>query len=244
MMVMTYTVKQNFWLFFPLIFFLSWVVTPSLQAMGSNKSLPPPVVPFNNLSPSTPPKLQVTLPAGTPIKVQLNQSIRTSTGRKGQTFFATLKEPVGFGKQTIFPAGIPLIGVITRSEESGHFSGTALIELQLVKLILSNEQILPMDTKPFQKKGQVHFLRNIGLIGGGAIIGAGSGNLLGQIPGALIGIFIGAGTGAIMAYITGKEDIFIKAGTEVIFKLSRPMAFFLPSDQSVPSTAFGKFERP
>lgn len=172
------------------------------------------------------------LPAGTPFKVQLNQFIRTSTHRPGQSFFVTLKEPVMAGNQVLVQAGVPLIGLIIQSKESGHFSGSALIELQLSRLILPDGSTLPVNTEPFKKWGQAHFLRNIGLIGVGVILGAGLGKMMGEITGALMGIGLGGGTGAVVAYVTGKEDLFLKAGAELIFKLSRPLtlAVTTPAD--------------
>jgi hypothetical protein len=127
------------------------------------------------------------------------------------------------GGQVLLQAGNPLIGVITQARESGHFSGTALIELQLTRMIMPDGTTLSLSTEVFRKLGRAHFMRNVGLIGLGVILGAGLGNILGEIPGALIGIGLGGGTGAVLAYVTGKEDLFIKAGTELIFKLSRPL---------------------
>ncbi len=194
----------------------------TLLALGSNKNEPPQKPVTLKSSPPLTETVQVLVPAGTLFKVQLNQFIRTSTHRSGQPFFATLKEPVVIGGQVLVQDGVPFIGVISQARESGHFSGTALIELQLTRMIMPDGTTLPMSTEPFQKIGQAHFLRNVGLIGIGTILGAGLGNLLGQIPGALIGIGLGGGTGAVLAYVTGKEDLFIKAGSELGFKLSRP----------------------
>jgi uncharacterized membrane protein len=132
------------------------------------------------------------------------------------------------GGKTLIPEGIPLLGVISRSVESGHFSGTALIELQLVRIFMLNETTYLLTTEPFQKTGRAHLLHNVGLIGGGAILGAGAGFLFGQVSGALVGMGLGAVTGGVFAYVTGKEDLFLKAGTELVFKLSRPTTISIP----------------
>lgn len=207
---------------------------PELPAMGSNKGGTQKKTEAVKASSPVTETIQVTIPPGTAIKAQLNQSIRTSTHRANQSFFATLKEPLLIGTQVVVPAGVPLIGVISRSVESGHFSGTALLELKLVRIILTNETVNPITTEPFQKEGRAHLLRNIGLIGVGAIVGAGVGTLLGQTPGALTGIALGGGTGAVLAYVTGKEDLFLKAGIELIFKLSGPMTVTIPSSPAMP----------
>ncbi len=222
-------------LFFFLMVFVLWAKVPDLLAMGANNGGSPPQ--SQSLKPSAPglENIQVVVPAGTLMKVQLNQSIRTSTHRSGQSFFVTLKEPVVIGGKEMVQAGVPFFGVISQSRESGHLSGSALIELQLTRIIMPDGTILPISTETFKKVGQAHFLRNIGLIGIGTILGAGLGNLLGQIPGALIGIGTGGGTGAVLAYVTGKEDLFIKAGTELGFKIARPFTISIQPTFAIPS---------
>jgi hypothetical protein len=225
--------KSAIFIFF--VFFALWGEVPDLLAMGANNAVAPPK--SQPLKPSAPgpENIQAVVPAGTLMKVQLNQSIRTSTHRSGQSFFVTLKDPVVIGGKEVFQAGVPLIGSISQSLESGHFSGSALIELQLTRIIMPDGTTLPISTETFQKIGQAHFLRNIGLIGIGTILGAGLGNLLGQIPGALIGIGFGGGTGAVLAYVTGKEDLFIKAGTELVFKTARPITILTQPASAIPS---------
>lgn len=217
-----------------LILLVLGIEVPDLPALGSNTGEPPSQSQPRKPSSAVSETIQLTLPAGTSIKVQLNQSIRTSTHRTGQTFFATLKEPLLLGEKTLFPAGVPFIGLISGIVESGHFSGTALIELQLVRVIMPDQSTYSLSTKPFQKSGRAHFLRNIGLIGGGAILGAGLGTLFGQVPGALSGIGLGGGIGAILAYVTGKEDLFLKAGAELVFTLSRPITVAVPPLPAMP----------
>jgi hypothetical protein len=231
---MRITNKKGIFVFVLWMFLMLGGGERTLLAFGSNNNEPPQKPAALKSAPPLTETVQVLVPAGTLFKVQLNQFIRTSTHRSGEPFFATLKEPVAVKGQIVVQAGVPLIGIISQARESGHFSGSALIELQLTRMILSDEINLPISTETFKKIGQAHFLRNIGLIGIGTILGAGLGNLLGQIPGALIGIGLGGGTGAVLAYVTGKEDLFIKAGSELGFKLSHPFTVSLKTTASPP----------
>jgi hypothetical protein len=226
--------KKIFILVMVLFCLSGWIGIPDLLAMGSNKGEVTPKPQALNLSPGLTEPVKIIVPAGTSLKVQLNQSIRTSTHRADQSFFATLKDPILLGAKVLVPAGVPLIGVISRSVESGHFSGTALLELKLVRMIISNDTNYAIATEPYQKEGRAHFLRNIGLIGVGAILGVGVGMLLEEIPGALVGIALGGGTGAVLAYVTGKEDLFLKAGTDLVFKLSQPLTITIPLSPDIP----------
>jgi hypothetical protein len=229
------TSRKGSALFIFLMLLAFWAKVPDLSAMGTNKGEAPPKNQSLNPSPAVSETVQAIIPPGTPFKVQLNQSLRTSTHRSGQSFFATLKEPVVIKGQVLVQAGVPLIGVINQSQESGHFRGSALIELQLTRIILPDGTTLPIATETFKKIGQAHFLRNTGLIGIGAVIGAGLGSLLGKIPGALIGIGFGGGVGAVLAYVTGKEDLFIKAGTDLDFKTVQPVTVLIQSSPAIPS---------
>jgi hypothetical protein len=220
-------------LFFFMMFFVLWLKVPELMAMGTNKGEAPSKNEPLKTSASEP--IQAVIPAGTPIKVQLNQTLRTSIHRSGQSFFATLKEPLVIKGQVLVQAGAPLIGVISQSRESGHFSGSASIELQLTRIILPDGTTLPLATETFKKTGQAHLIRNIGLIGVGSILGAGLGNLLGKIPTALIGIGFGGGIGAVLAYVTGKEELFIRAGTDQDFKVAHPFNVLIQPSSPAPS---------
>jgi hypothetical protein len=227
-------ISRKGWALFSFLMLLAlWAKAPDLLAMGTNKGEAPVKNQSLKSSPLVSETNQAVVPSGTSFKVQLNQSIRTSTHRSGQSFFATLKDPVVFGGQALVQAGVPLIGVISQSRESGHFSDGALIELHLTRIIMPDGTTLPINTEIFQKRGQSHFLRNIGLIGIGSILGAGLGNLLGQISGALIGIGFGGGTGAILAYVTGKEDLFIRAGTDLDFKVARPFTISIQTPSPI-----------
>jgi hypothetical protein len=217
-----------------LVFLGLGIKVPDLSALGSNKDGPPQKSQVQKPSSPVPELAQITLPAGTSLKVQLNQSIRTSTHRTGQSFFATLKEPLLLGEKTVLPMGVPFIGLISSIVESGHLSGTALIELQLVRVIMPDQSTYPLTTKPFKKLGRAHLIHNIGLIGTGAILGAGLGTLLGKVSGALLGIGLGGGIGTVLAYVTGKEDLFLKAGADLVFTLSVPLTVSFPSSLSIP----------
>lgn len=229
------TSRKGSALFIFLLFLALWAKVPELVAMGINKGEVPSKNQTLKASPVVSETVQAVVPAGTSLKIQLNQSLRTSTHRSGQSFFATLKDPVAIGGLVLVPAGVPLIGIINQSQESGHFSGSALIELQLTRIILPDGTTLPIATETFKKMGQSHFLRNIGLIGVGTILGAGLGSLMGKIPGALIGIVSGGGIGAVLAYVTGKEDLFIRTGNDLDFKVARPFTVLIQSSSASPS---------
>lgn len=175
--------------------------------------------------PSVPKTIEVSLPAGTLIRIQFNQTLRASLLRAGSTFPGTLEEPLAVGGQVIAPRGSFLDGFVSRAVPKSRFWGGGLLELKLTRLVLPDRKAYFITTEPFIKSGKSSVLRNISLIAGGGIVGVGLGSLLGQTAGALIGMGIGGGTGGILAWVTGQPDITLPAGSEAAFILSAPVPF-------------------
>jgi hypothetical protein len=204
------------------------LVSP-LWAMGSNQGASSPPATRKKATPvptpEVPETIQITLPKGSLIRGQLNQTLRASVLRAGSTFSAILKEPLTVRGQIIAPRGSPLEGFLSKVVPSGRFWGGGFLELHLSRLILPDQKGYSFSTEPFIKAGKSNAFRNISLIAGGGIVGVGLGSLLGQISGALIGMGIGGGTGGILAWVTGQSDLTLPAGSEATFSLSTPVTF-------------------
>jgi hypothetical protein len=194
--------------------------------MGGKPEVPSaPVSRKKEVAPTAPETIEVRLPAGTLIRVQLNQTLRASSLRTGSAFPGTLKEPLTVGGQVIAPRGSFLDGFVSRAVPKSRFWGGGLLELKLTRLVLPDRKAYFLNTEPFIKAGKSSVLRNISLIAGGGIVGIGLGSLLGQTAGTLIGMGIGGGTGGILAWVTGQSDITLPAGSEAAFVLSTPVPF-------------------
>ncbi len=187
-------------------------------------------------APSVPKTIEVSLPAGTLIRVQLNQILRASGLRAGSTFSATLKEPLTVSGQVIAPMGSLLDGFVSKVVPASRFLGGGSLELHLTRMVLPDQRGYSFFTEPFVKAGKSNAFRNLSLLAGGGIVGVGLGSLLGQTAGALIGMGIGGGTGGILAWVTGQTDITLPAGSEAAFILSIPVTFTI---KPVPTGAMG-----
>ncbi len=209
--------------------------------MGGKPQAPPvPVSRKKEVSapaPSVPETMLVSLPVGSPIRVQLNQTLRVSLLRVGSAFSGTLKEPLAVGGQVIVPRGSFLEGFVSRAVPKNRFWGGGLLELKLTRLVLPDRKGYFISTEPFIKAGKSSLFRNISLIAGGGIVGVGLGSLLGQTAGTLIGMGIGGGTGGILAWVTGQSDITLPAESEAVFILSIPVAMTIKTP--VPSRILG-----
>lgn len=187
-------------------------------------------------APSVPETINVSLPGGALIRVQLNQALRASVLRTGSTFPATLKEPLTVGGEVMAPRGALLDGFVSKIVPVSRFWGGGSLELNLTRLVLPDQKAYVLSTAPFIRAGKSHAFRNLSLIAGGGILGVGLGSLLGQITGALVGMGIGGGTGGILAWVTGPSDINLAVGSELVFKLASPVTFAL---KPIPAQTMG-----
>ncbi|MBI5586333.1 MAG: hypothetical protein HY892_21185 [Deltaproteobacteria bacterium] len=201
-----------------------------LYGMGANQGAAPkvgkksgPTAP-QPAKPAVPEFIQIVVPVGTPIRSRLNLTLKSSSARAGSIFHATLIEPLVAGGQVIAPLGIPLEGFVSKVSSPGRFRGGGSLELHLQRLILPDQKSYFFSTESFVKSGRETLTRNIGLIAAGGIIGAGLGSMLGHTAGALIGVGVGGGTGTVLSWATGTTELTLPAGTELIFKLSSPVA--------------------
>ena len=149
---------------------------------------------------------------GTEVKVRLLENLNTGEIKEGQTFSATLAEPVKLENGKILTRGTPMNGLVTEAVSSGRLKRPASITLTLTscgKTLIGTEAL--------QIDGKSHLVRNTALIGGGAAAGAVLGAIAGGGKGAAVGTAVGAGAGTGAAFVTGKQEIVLPSETELTF---------------------------
>lgn len=162
----------------------------------------------------------VTLPAGTPLVVTLDQSLASDQHRAGDSFEASLAAPVVINGKTVIPKGAPVVGRVVDARESGRLKGVAQLRLALTS-VEAGGKTYDLQTTTLTRSGSGHKKRNTILIGGGTGTGALIGGLAGGGKGALIGGAIGAGAGTATAAATGKKEITLPAESQLSFKLTQ-----------------------
>jgi hypothetical protein len=160
----------------------------------------------------------IDVPAGTRVRVRLQQTLDTHRNRAGDRFNAVLDEPLVSGTRVVIPRGTPFSGHIVEAARSGRFKGHAVLALSLDQFRL-NGQAYPIHTRTSARASGGHKKRNWLWIGGGSGGGAAIGALAGGGGGALIGAGAGAAAGTVGAAFTGKKDVRLPVETPVTFTL-------------------------
>jgi hypothetical protein len=168
--------------------------------------------------PAPPPK--VSIPAGTPLHVRLDEGVSASKSEPGTEFSATLSDPIVVNGKTVLPQGAHVVGRVVDAKESGRVKGRAEIRLALTSVV-RNGMSVPVETQTYVGVAKSTKKRDAGVIGGAAGVGAVIGAIAGGGKGAATGAAIGGagGTGAVLA--TRGADVHYPPETRLTFVLSK-----------------------
>lgn len=204
--------------------------TPAQPAQANNPPAPPPdqqgapppggqaAPPPNAQAAPPPPAAQLTIPAGTRLRVRLDQDLGSKISQPGETFAATMADAVVVDGQTVIPRDARVEGTVIDAKALGHFKGGALLELRLER-VRTNWGSYPVATSTMERAERGKGKRTGIFAGGGGAFGAIVGGLAGGGKGALIGGLAGAGAGAAGSAMTGNKEIFLPAETLLTFRL-------------------------
>jgi len=212
--------------------------TPTTTSDGSNSNSAAPATPAPSgmsssaSSPSSAPRAKdntlaapvapTVIPAGTVITVRLGESLGSKSSQAGQTFTASVSDPVEVDGKTVIPAGATASGTVVDAKPLGRFKGGASLQVKLTSLTINGAE-RPVDTSSVIRSAKGKGKRTATMIGGGAGLGALIGGLAGGGKGAAIGAVAGAGAGTAGTAYTGNKDIVLPAESALSFRLEQPI---------------------
>jgi hypothetical protein len=156
------------------------------------------------------------------INVRLSEALSTEKNEKGDTFFATLDQPLVAGGFAIAERGARVEGRVVDAARGGRGDwgdSTPRLSLVLTKVHTSDGQQVAIETDQFAKKGTSSAGENAAKIGGGAVLGAIIGAAAGGGKGAGIGAAAGGAAGAGAAALTHGRPILLATETRIGFHL-------------------------
>jgi len=190
---------------------------PSAPAAGSSSA---------SSAAAAPPPAPLVVPAGSEIVVTVDQKLSSKTSQAGQSFMATVAQPVTVDGRTVIPKGSSVSGKVLRAKEKGKIKGEGELSITLTSVTI-REKNYPLSVGSLDSTVKGKGKRTAVTTGGGAAGGALIGGLAGGGKGAGIGALVGAAGGLVGGALTGNKQIEIPAETPLTFTLSK--AFSLSS---------------
>lgn len=174
--------------------------------------------------PPPPPSGGLQIPVGTAITVRMIEGVDSTQARLGQTFRASVDEPVLVGDQTVIPRGADAIVKLVQDQQSGKFEGRTVLTLVLTDITINGETINTTTSDVSQASGS-RGARTAKVVGGTTALGAIIGALAGGGRGAAIGAASGAAVGGGAQVITKGQQVKIPSETRLTFTLQQPITF-------------------
>ena len=164
----------------------------------------------------------VTIPAGTTLRLDLASSIASDTSKVEDAVMAKVREAVIVGGQTVVPAGASLAGVVTAVADSGRVKGRARIAYRFNSITVADERY-DIETAPTSHVAEATKGEDAKKIGIGAGAGAVLGGIIGGGSGAAKGAAIGGGAGTGVVLATKGKEVRLGPGANVTTKLTAPL---------------------
>jgi len=190
----------------------------------------PPEEPTYRAAPASPPPSRrddfadsAMIPSGTVLSIRMVDSVDSERDSVGQTFKASLDEPVvDSSGRTLVPRGADVVVKLVDDVQSGKIEGRTVLTLDIVSLRVNGRDV-DVDTTSIKEQSSSRTARSGKVIGGTAALGAIIGAIAGGGKGAAIGAGAGAGAGTVAQVATKGQRVRIPSETRLTFTLQQPV---------------------
>jgi hypothetical protein len=161
------------------------------------------------------------IPIGTAITVRMIDGVDSEQTRLGQTFRASVDEPIEVNGQTVIPRGADCVVKLVEDKESGKFAGRTVLTLALQQ-VQANGRMVDVTTGDVSQASGSRGARTAKVVGGTTAVGAIIGAIAGGGQGAAIGAASGAAVGGAAQVMTKGQRVKIPSETRLTFTLQQP----------------------
>jgi hypothetical protein len=164
---------------------------------------------------------EVTIPAGQSLLVRMIDGVDSSKNQVGDVFHASLETDLYVNNNLVARKGTDLYGRLAEAKEAGHFSGSAELQLELIRIVIDGHDY-PLVSSDYTLKGQGRGSDTAKKVGGGAALGAIIGAIAGGGKGAAIGAGAGSAAGAGVQVFTRGKQVKVPSEALLDFRLEQP----------------------
>ena len=166
---------------------------------------------------------EVTIPAGTTLRVKLDNSVGSDLSRVEDTVRGRLVNPIVIDGRTVVPAGSPVLGSVTMAERSGKVKGRARLGMRFHTLTAADHDRYRISTGTWSRIAPGTKKKDAATIGIPAAGGAVVGGIIGGKKGAAIGAGAAGGAGTAVVLNTRGKEVRLGPGAVVLVRLSAPL---------------------
>lgn len=164
------------------------------------------------------------LQPGSVLTVRIDQALSSDRNKPGDSFSATLTQPVVVQGIVVAQRGQTVTGTVVEVERAHGFSGTSQLRLALTRLVLVDGQNVPIHTQLLNHRGRSSTGRDVGAVGVTTATGAVIGAAAGRGEGAAIGAGAGAVAGLIGVLLTKGYPTIVYPETLLTFETTNSVA--------------------
>jgi hypothetical protein len=167
--------------------------------------------------------MTVTLASGMAVPIRLAETVSTDHNYTGDTFRATLDQPIIMNGYIIADKGSKVLGRIVEADKPGRVKGAGQLILALTQINTTDGQRVAIQTESWTKAAPNTRRRDAEEIGGGAALGAIIGALAGGGKGAAIGAGAGGAAGTAVDLSSRGKPAEVPVETHLTFHLQSPV---------------------
>ena len=182
---------------------------------------PPPAQRVNSPAPGIQ-RATVEIPSETSIVIRMIDDVDSQRDRVGQTFKASIDEPVMVGAETVIPRGADVVMKLTDDKESGKLTGRTELTMDILSVRV-NGKLVDIDTAEVTTSSGSRTGKTAKVVGGTAALGAIIGAIAGGGRGAAVGAASGAAVGGGVQVLTKGQRVKIPSETRLTFTLQQPV---------------------
>jgi hypothetical protein len=175
------------------------------------------------MAPQQPVPAHLTIKPGTFVNIRVSQMLSSDRNQQGDTFFATLAEPIIVDGVVVAQRGETVSGRITEAQKAGRVEGTSKLGVELTGITLVDGQQLPIQSQMINRSGGTSVGRDAGAVAGTTALGAAIGAGADWGRGAAIGAGAGAAAGIIGVLLTRGRPTVIYPETMLTFRVNAPV---------------------
>ncbi len=169
--------------------------------------------------------VRLTVPAGTWITVHVDEPISSDHSQAGDSFTATLAQPVIVDGHVVAHRGQMVTGVVSEAQKAGRVKGVSRLGLELTEMAAADGRQVQLKTKLMERRGETSYGRDAAAIG--TTVGAGA------AIGAAVNGGVGAGVGAAAGVVASTIGVLFTRGRQTVVYPEQPLTFRLEAPLTV-----------